>query len=133
METLTQEFQFLFQNDGPVTGQAGLFYYYQDSPLFTEFANDNTVANLYNQTTPKSLFQETYEWEVQSLGVYGQLEYAFTDRLQLAVGGRYTKDSKDQLSISGGNFGGTLDLSTVLVDRDWEQFPGGTTMHRTIR
>ncbi|WP_197493200.1 TonB-dependent receptor [Woeseia oceani] len=122
METFTQELQFLFQNDGAVSGQAGLFYYYQDSPLFTEFANDNTVANLYDQTTPKSLFQETYSWEVKSLGVYGQIEYAFSDKLELAIGGRYTKDSKDQLSISGGNFGGTLDLETVVVDRSWEQF-----------
>ena len=122
METFTQEFQFLFNNDGPLTGQAGVFYYYQDSPLFTEFANDNAVANLYGLTTPRAIFQETYEWEVQSIGIYGQLEYELTDALTLAVGGRYTSDSKDQTSVSGGNFDGTLDLETVVLDETWDQF-----------
>lgn len=122
METFTQEFQFLLNNDGPLRGQMGVFYYYQDSPLFTEFANDNTVANLYELDTPRAIFQETYEWEVQSLGVYGQLEYDLSDALTLVVGGRYTNDEKDQVSVSGGNFDGLLDLETVVLDEGWDQF-----------
>src|SRR5690606_9522043 len=55
-------------------------------------------------------------------GAYGQLEYELTDTLTLAVGGRYTSDSKDQTSVSGGNFDGTLDLETVVLDETWDQF-----------
>ena len=121
METFTQELQFLMEGNGSLSGQAGVFYYYQDSPLFTEFANDNTVANLYGLATPRAIFQETYSWKVKSLGVYGQLEYALSDELELVVGGRYTDDSKDQVSVSGGNFGGTLELETVTLDKSWDQ------------
>ncbi|HLT90062.1 MAG TPA: TonB-dependent receptor [Woeseiaceae bacterium] len=122
METFTQDLQVLFGGEGPLSGQAGIFYYYQDSPLFTEFANDNTVANLYDLDTPRAIFQETYSWKVRSLGLYGQVQYALTDALELVVGGRYTRDSKDQVSVSGGNFDGTLDLETVTLDKSWNQF-----------
>lgn len=122
METFTQEVQILLGGEGRVSGQAGAFYYYQDSPLFTEFANDNTVANLYGLATPRAIFQETYSWEVRSVGVYGQMQYELTDALELVLGGRYTRDSKDQVSVSGGNFDGTLDLETVTVDKSWNQF-----------
>ena len=122
METFTQEFQYLYEGDGRLTGQAGLVYYYQDSPLFTEFANDNRVANLYGLDTPRAIFQETYAWEVRSLGAYGQFEFSLTDQLDLVLGGRYTEDSKDQVSVSGGNFDGSLDLETVALDKSWTQF-----------
>lgn len=122
METFTQELQVLLGGDGRLSGQAGVFYYYQDSPLFTEFSNDNTVANLYGLTTPRAMFQETYSWKVRSIAVYGQMQYELTDALELVLGGRYTRDSKDQVSVSGGNFDGTLDLETVTVDETWNQF-----------
>lgn len=62
--------------------------------------------------------------EMESYAVYGQWRYQLNDEWRLAIGGRYTRDSKEYLN-DGVVFGGTLN---VTGDESWSSFTPKVTL-----
>lgn len=88
----SQEFQ-LIKKTGVFTWQAGLYYFNEDNEYFTE------SKLLF---IPLSLEFEG-DTETTSYATYFQGDYAFSDRLSLILGGRYTHEEK---KIKGTSFFG---------------------------
>lgn len=81
---------------GPLTYQLGVFY----------FSEDLASLNFFRQGD-LSTTRFTPNVNTKSYAGFGQLTYALTDSLRVVLGGRYTKESKDQstASVSGGRPG----------------------------
>ena len=61
------------------------------------------------------LFLHDYVQDTDSMAVYGELTYPFTDRLRLTVGGRLTEDKKE-ISMFGIGLGGTFREDGLKID-----------------
>jgi iron complex outermembrane recepter protein len=79
--TFEQEFNLLSNYDGPLNWIAGVFYLRDATPTFL------------NLTVPPTIQINTGPYE-HSYAVFGQATYRFTDRWQLLVGGRESRDEK---------------------------------------
>lgn len=88
----SQEFQ-LIKKTGIFTWQAGLYYFNEDNEYFTE----SKLVFI-----PLSLKFEG-DTDTTSYATYFQGNYAFTERLSLILGGRYTREEK---KIKGTSFFG---------------------------
>ena len=82
---LTQEFRVFSHTAGPLQGQAGLFFFYEDT---TSLGNDYVYNTLQITDTTKS------EQKNDAEAVFGSLEYAFNQAFKLRGGVRYTLDHK---------------------------------------
>jgi iron complex outermembrane receptor protein len=84
---LTQEFRAVSSQPGPLQGQMGVFFFYED---ITAFSN--------NYLTPDGLgaFQSTVSRQKNDAeAAFGSLEYSFTSALKIRAGLRFTQDHKD--------------------------------------
>jgi iron complex outermembrane receptor protein len=100
---LSQEVQFVSSWDGPLSLTSGVYY-------FHEYANEYLGFDVSATTElPFNAIQKS-----TSEAVYSELNYAFTDQLNLLVGGRYTHDSKS--IVRGADFAG------VVADNSENQF-----------
>lgn len=91
------------------TWTGGLYYLHLNGDYGIDFAlplAPFTSQNLYTQTT-------------KSIAAFAQLEYSFTDKLKLTLGGRYTIDSKDfdsqAYDLTGGGRTLVYDFSSRTV------------------
>jgi iron complex outermembrane receptor protein len=87
-DQFTQELRFASDTDGPLSWQAGFFYF--DSSLEVEtdsFASYGFLGNPPQNTIVKHTNEA---W-----AVFGQLSYDVSDRLNIAGGVRYTDDERD--------------------------------------
>lgn len=104
-EQLSQEFQLLWDDGGPLTGLIGAYYLDAqadtlfDVRLFTSFAGLTAFTSAEVDT-------ETY-------AIFGDFAFDVTDQLSLSLGGRYTWDERSadilrQIYLGGGSpfFGG---------------------------
>jgi iron complex outermembrane receptor protein len=82
---LTQEFRLVSHTDGPLQGQAGLFFFYDDT---TSFGNDYVYNTLELTDTTVSTQKNDAE------AIFGSAEYAFNAVFKLRGGVRYTLDHK---------------------------------------
>jgi iron complex outermembrane receptor protein len=82
---LTQEFRVFSHTSGPLQGQAGLFFFYEDT---TSLGNDYVYNTLQITDTTKS------EQKNDAEALFGSLEYAFNAAFKLRGGVRYTLDHK---------------------------------------
>lgn len=108
-----QELRLIGENDGPLSWYAGVSYYREDiDALFSQRIGEEVICGAYyyyscadlfayygypeftpsaNELTESNRVRGNYEgW-----GAYLDLNYEVTDRLELGVGLRYTKDIKD--------------------------------------
>lgn len=85
-DSFSQELNFASREFGRYHFTAGLFYYDQQSGFSTS-ANDNVF--------PGGIPNSFVEHNLTSVAGYGELEAKATDRLTLIVGGRYTKEERD--------------------------------------
>ncbi len=84
---LTQEFRAVSSQPGPLQGQMGVFFFYED---ITAFSN--------NYLTPDGLgaFQSTVSRQKNDAeALFGSLEYSFTSAFKIRAGLRFTQDHKD--------------------------------------
>jgi iron complex outermembrane receptor protein len=104
-EQLSQEFQLLYDDGGPLQGLLG--FYYLDAKADTQFDVRifTTVAGL-TAFTEANVDTETY-------AVFGDFTFDLTEQFSLSVGGRYTWDKRQaeilrQSYVGGGSpvFGG---------------------------
>lgn len=102
----SQEITLTSLGDGPLQWIFGLYHYEED-------VDDERRVNFLNVTKwavavgrppfTGAMFRDPNINNTTSTAVYGQIDYAFADRLTGTLGIRYTKDEKD-----GGNSGRTL-------------------------
>ena len=96
---LTQEFRIAGENDR-FFWQAGLFYFDEDYDVFSRDFEQN--------------FSDIVTQETESVAVFAQGEYSFTDALSLTLGLRYTDDEKN-LAVSPGP-GSPSPADTIAID-----------------
>ena len=82
---LTQEFRMVSNAPGPLQGQAGLFFFYEDT---TGIGNDYVYNSLVVTDTTVS------EQKNDAEAVFASLEYAFSQQFKLRGGVRYTLDHR---------------------------------------
>jgi iron complex outermembrane receptor protein len=82
---LTQEFRAVSNASGPLQGQAGLFFFYEDT---TGIAKDYVYNSLVVTDSTTS------EQKNDAEAVFGSLEYAFSSEWKVRAGLRYTLDHK---------------------------------------
>jgi iron complex outermembrane receptor protein len=81
----TQEFRMVSNSPGPLQGQAGLFFFYEDT---TSISSDYHYNSLVILDTTRS------EQRNDAEAVFASLEYAFSHEFKLRGGVRYTLDHK---------------------------------------
>ncbi len=95
-DDISQEFQLNFTGDS-ISAVMGL--YYLDGDQTTDGNDTLQTARLRAVQTH---FKNTYldDREVESISVYGNLDWDFAEDWQLSVGGRYTEDSKTEIQLA---------------------------------
>jgi iron complex outermembrane receptor protein len=101
---LTQEFRLAGDTDR-LFYQAGVYYFDEDFDLVNRDFIDPTLTALVSQQT-------------QSMAVFGQVEYSFSDTMRLTVGGRWTDDEKD-LQVGPGAPGSVVNPASISVSDDF--------------
>ncbi len=108
-----QELRLVGETEGPLSWYAGVSYYEEDiDALFSQRVGEETICGAYYYYSCADLFAY-YEYpeftasgneltesnrvrgDYKGWGAYLDLNYALTDRLELGLGLRYTKDIKD--------------------------------------
>ncbi|MHA6316560.1 TonB-dependent receptor [Altererythrobacter sp. CAU 1778] len=104
-DQISQEFQLLYDDGGPLTGLLGLYYLEASADTLFDVRIFTTFAGL-TAFTQANVDTETY-------AVFGDFSYDLTEQLSLSVGGRYTWDDRSadilrQNYLGGGSpeFGG---------------------------
>ena len=105
VDVISQEIRLASDNDSPLTWVAGLYYSKQDlhERYFSDFID---IYGTYGQVT--------YDQKVESVSVFGQAEYAFSQRMKLIGGLRYEEETRD-LDGFGTAFGGATALPPTTV------------------
>ena len=105
VDVISQEIRLASDNDSPLTWVAGLYYSKQDlhERYFSDFID---IYGTYGQVT--------YDQKVESISVFGQAEYAFSQRMKLIGGLRYEEETRD-LDGFGTAFGGATALPPTTV------------------
>jgi iron complex outermembrane receptor protein len=83
---LTQEFRAVSNQPGPLQGQMGVFFFYED---ITAFSNDYDLTG--RTLTDTTISRQKNDAEA----IFGSLEYSFTSALKVRAGVRFTQDHKD--------------------------------------
>jgi iron complex outermembrane recepter protein len=98
-KTFSQELQLVSDSKGPLTYVLGAYYFKdklvsllinQQSPLIIRNVTPNIVGTAF-----RSGFYDQQRAQTESVAAYGQFSYAFTDKLKVTLGARYTRDKKD--------------------------------------
>lgn len=108
-----QELRLVGDTDGPLNWYAGVSYYKEDiDALFSQRIGEEVICSAYYYYTCSELFayygyaeftpsnneiteSNRVRGDYEGWGAYLDLNYAVNDRLELGVGLRYTKDTKD--------------------------------------
>ncbi|MET4682940.1 TonB-dependent receptor [Brevundimonas faecalis] len=106
VDVISQELRLASDNDSPLTWVAGFYYSKQDlnERYFSDFID---IYGTYAQVT--------YDQTVESWSLFGQAEYAFTDKLKAILGLRYEEETRE-LQGFGSAFGGATALPPTSVE-----------------
>ncbi|OYX17494.1 MAG: TonB-dependent receptor, partial [Brevundimonas diminuta] len=106
VKVLSQELRLASDTDSPLTWVAGFYYSKQDlnERYFSDFID---IYNTYAQVT--------YDQKVESWSLFGQAEYAFSERWKAILGLRYEEETRE-LEGFGSAFGGATALPPTSVD-----------------
>ncbi|MEM7586159.1 MAG: TonB-dependent receptor [Acidobacteriota bacterium] len=107
-EQTSQEFQFLYQGDGALSGVFGLFYF------------DGTAGGLVQNTFFGSIFGTTEgTTDTESFAIFGDGSYQINDRLTFNFGLRLTEEDKRGVAFNAGYTDGTFTtINAVTADYD---------------
>jgi iron complex outermembrane receptor protein len=104
LEQITQEFRLAGQTQD-LFWQFGFFYFDEDFDLLNQSFHFPPESALVSQQT-------------ESMALFGQVEYAFTEVWALTVGGRWTDDEKD-LQVGPAVPGGIVTPASISVSDDF--------------
>ena len=99
---ISQEFRLAFDTDRVFT-QVGLYYFDEEIDVLNRDFELN-FSDIVNQKT-------------RSYAAFGQVDFALSDRLNLIVGGRFTRDEKDLKVVPGPNSGSPA--ASISADDDY--------------
>ena len=99
---VTQEFRISSEGEN-VFYQVGLFYFDEEIRII----NRDSVTNV-------EFFNDQ---DTRSFAAFGQVDFSLTDRLNLVIGGRWTRDDKELDTVPG--VGATIPADSVSVDDDY--------------
>lgn len=97
-EQISQEFQFLWDDGGPLTGLVGL--YYLDAKADTLFD-----VRIFTTFPGLTAFTQA-EVDTETYAVFGDFTYDLTEQLSFSVGGRYTWDERTASILRQNYLGG---------------------------
>jgi iron complex outermembrane receptor protein len=139
LDVFSQEVRLASPGNGPLQWVAGVFY-----------SNEDLHENFYSDLTHRlgGITVTTYEQVANSLGVFGQGSYRFTDTLSATLGVREDHESRELKglntaflpasqagipSLTGGALGGTItsNLPSGKVELDYKPVPG-TLIYESI-
>ena len=92
LDQFTQELRIASNGDGPLSYQAGVFYFDESLSILSE--NYSTLGDPLNAPGGVNIVV-AQEQQSKALGVFGSLTYEITDRLSLTGGLRYNDDERD--------------------------------------
>jgi len=87
-KTLNQELRLTSAQDGPFTWQTGIFYFREQSGLFSQAVTTDGRTEIIHFDYPKVV--------ASSKAAYGQANYAINDLIKVSGGLRYTKDTRSR-------------------------------------
>ncbi len=121
VDVFSQELRLASNADGPLTWVTGFYYSKQDlnERYFSDFSH---IYGTYAQVT--------YDQSVESWSLFGQAEYAFSDRLKAIVGLRYEEETRE-LQGFGSAFGGATALPPTTVDTEMTPLTGKAALEFT--
>ena len=93
---LSNEFQLLYQGDGPLNGVMGIYYLDANANNIFDVVLGTTGALLGLPGFTASTFGDV---DTETYAIYGDFTYDITSQLQLSVGGRYTRDERSATVI----------------------------------
>ncbi|TNE32748.1 MAG: TonB-dependent receptor, partial [Alphaproteobacteria bacterium] len=92
LKQFTQEVRIASNGDGPLSYQAGFFYFDEDLEILSE--NYSTLGDPNNATGGVNIIV-TQEQHSKAYGVFGSVTYQLTDQLGITGGIRYNDDKRD--------------------------------------
>lgn len=92
LSQFTQELRLESNDGGPLSYQAGIFYF--DERLRIESENYSTLGDPFNAPGGINIFVSQRQ-DSEAFGIFGSLTYALTDQLSVTGGLRYNNDERD--------------------------------------
>ncbi len=92
LEQFTQELRIASNGGGPLSYQAGIFYFDEDLEIVSN--NFSTLGDPLNAPGGINIIV-SQEQESKALGIFGSLTYDLTDQLSVTGGIRYNDDERD--------------------------------------
>lgn len=92
LSQFTEEFRLESNGDGPLSYQAGIFYFNEGLSIVSE--NFSTLGDPLNARGGINILVSQRQ-DSEAFGIFGSLTYAFTEQLKLTGGVRYNNDSRD--------------------------------------
>ncbi len=89
LETFVSEVNLLSRGDGPLQWVVGAFYMEEESPVQVWRDNRNTVTMVQSNSTIDTVLNN------ESISLFGQVDWRFSDRWALDVGVRRSEDTQD--------------------------------------
>ena len=92
LKQFTQEFRIASNGDGPLSYQAGVFYFDEDLTIVSE--NYSTLGDPNNAPGGVNILV-AQDQQSEAYGIFGSLTYQLSDALSVTGGVRYNNDSRD--------------------------------------
>lgn len=113
----TQEFRIASNTDGPLSYQAGVFYFDEELEIVSE--NYSTLGDPNNAADGVNILVSQVQ-DSKAYGVFGSMTYQLTDQLSVTAGLRYNDDKRDFVAVRSkdSQFPGFLQNPLGTVRRD---------------
>jgi iron complex outermembrane receptor protein len=113
----TQEFRIASNTDGPLSYQAGVFYFDEELEIVSE--NYSTLGDPNNAADGVNILVSQVQ-DSKAYGVFGSMTYQLTDQLSVTGGLRYNDDKRDFVAVRSkdSQFPGFLQNPLGTVRRD---------------
>ena len=96
LKQFTQEFRIASNNDGPLSYQAGVFYFDEDLKIVSE--NYSTLGDPNNAVDGVNIFVSQVQ-NSKAYGLFGSMTYQLSDQLSVTGGLRYNDDKRDFVAV----------------------------------
>ena len=117
LKQFTQEFRVASNNDGPLSYQAGVFYFNENLDIVSE--NYSTMGDPNNAVDGVNIIVSQAQ-KSKAYGLFGSMTYQLTDQLSVTGGLRYNDDKRDFVAVRSKDtqFPGFLQNPLGTVRRD---------------
>ena len=117
LNQFTQEFRIASNNDGPLSYQAGVFYFDEDLSIVSE--NYSTLGDPNNAPDGVNIIVSQRQ-NSKAYGIFGSMTYQLSDQFSVTGGLRYNDDKRDFVAVRSkdSQFPGFLQNPLGTVSRD---------------